>query len=1192
METAAKSPRSWRFGVFEVDAREGQLRRAGRPVKLREQSFRILTLLLERPGEIVTREELRRVLWPSDTYVDFDHSLNTAVMKLRGALGDSADAPLYIETIPKRGYRFVAPVSVLTVPGTSGGGGPASSPGLANLPGAPLVGPAATDDGFRIAVLPFEYGGGNAEAAALAEGLADAVVAGLLGFSYLRVIASAAGSPAANNATELRTLGNALGARYVIKGIVRHDDTRLRVATQLLEASTGTTLWAETYEYPLRVESGFGIQDDLVPRIVSTVADARGVLPRNISEALRSKDIEQMSPYEAVLRSFAHFQRVTSEEHAPARWALERAIQYAPGRADCWAMLSLLYKEEYAHGFNLQPDPLGRAFTAAQRAIEAEPSNHLGYHALAAVLFFRREFPAFRLTADYAITLNPMDGFTIAYLGFLIAYSGEWERGCTLTERARNLNPHHPGWYWFAQLFDAYRKRDYTGAAEIGRRINMPQFWRTNVALAAAYGQLDEMDAARGACHALLTARPEFRYAAREELAKWWEPALVEHLLDGLRRAGLPVGEPMAAPDQSDDAAATTAEVKESAQTVPPEEAAASVVTAKVSAAPQAVAARSRRRRFELIGAIVGLLLIALGSLLIRRQRPNGEPAAEQPGAAPLRIVPVTTAPGHAISPSFSPDEREVAFIWDGVNRRHDDLYVQLLGSDLPLRLTYSKRGDLGPPAWSPDGREIAFTRCDGAHDGVYVVPALGGAERLVTTADCLYTMPEPIAWVDDGKSILMVDHCSPDGAFGVVLFSLASGEKRCLTREGAEAGADSGYGFRLSPDGRTIAFTRTTASLCCDIYTLPLAGGVLRHLTFDGPVGCNFLTNDLGCAALMWTPDSKSIVFASTRSNLPTLWRVPAQGGAAERVTTYPSIGSFSKDGRKFVYSESISAEMPAIWRADLSAAGGPVISNKKVVQTQYPEMDAQPSADGTRIAWMSIRTGFEEIWTGGASGEGALQLTRLERYTGSPRWSPDGRWIAFDSYTKNGAQIFVADAQGRRLRAITQGPADNVVPSWSRDGKSIYFSSKRTGSWQVWKHSVESGAESQLTVNGGFDPFESYDGHTIYYSNHDRAGIWSIPAKGGAETPVVAGKPQLGYWGHWAVTREGLYVLNTDADPRPEIEFYRFSTGRSAAVLALDKRPARLQPSMSASADGKTIYYSQYDRQSVIKMMEFSSR
>jgi tetratricopeptide (TPR) repeat protein len=204
-------------------------------------------------------------------------------------------------------------------------------------------------------------------------------------------------------------------------------------------------------------------------------------------------------------------------------------------------MLSLIYKEEYTHGFNVRPDPLGRAFAAAQHAIEAAPSNHLAYHALASVLYFQKEFQAFRSAAERAIALNPMDGFTIAYLGFLTAYSGDWERGCALVQRARSLNPHHPGWYWFADLFDAYRKRDYRRAVQIGLRINMPGFWRTSVALAAAYGQIGEVEASRNALQTLLTLQPDFAPIAREELAKWWDPELVEHLIDGLRKAGLEI---------------------------------------------------------------------------------------------------------------------------------------------------------------------------------------------------------------------------------------------------------------------------------------------------------------------------------------------------------------------------------------------------------------------------------------------------------------------------------------------------------------------------------------------------------------------------------------------------------------------------------------------------------------------------
>ncbi len=397
------------------------------------------------------------------------------------------------------------------------------------------------EEGFWVAVLPFAYAGANADLAALAEGMSEEIVTGLSRFSYLRVIARSSTLRYANQAVDVRAVGKELGARYVMEGSFRQAGSALRIAMQLVDTNSGSHVWAETYNRTFRPEEIFALQDDLVPVIVATVADTRGVLPRTMGELLRGREPEELTPYEALLRSFAYHHRVNAEEHAAARAVLERALQQAPGNADCWAMVSHLYKEEYAHGFNPRPDPIGRAFMAARRAVEIAPSSHLAYYALAAAQFFRREFQAFRNSAEHCIALNPMDGFTAGFLGFLIAYAGDWERGCALAERARRLNPHHPGWYWFPSFFDAYRKNHYRGALEVALKINMPGFWRTHLALATAYGQLGEREAAHNAVRDLLAIRPDFPVVAREELGKWWDPQLIEHLIEGLRKAGLEI---------------------------------------------------------------------------------------------------------------------------------------------------------------------------------------------------------------------------------------------------------------------------------------------------------------------------------------------------------------------------------------------------------------------------------------------------------------------------------------------------------------------------------------------------------------------------------------------------------------------------------------------------------------------------
>jgi TolB-like protein len=400
---------------------------------------------------------------------------------------------------------------------------------------------ARGEEGFWVAVLPFEYRGANAEIAALCEGLSEDIVTGLSRFSYLRVIARSSTLRFAHAAGDVRTIGKELGARYVMEGSLRQAGSMLRITVELVDTDSGSHLWAETYDRAFHSEEVFALQDELVPRIVATVADTRGVLPRTMGEVLRGRNPEELTPYEALLRSMAYHHRVSAEEHAVARAVLERVLKQAPNNADCWAMLSHLYREEYAHGFNVRPDPVGRAFAAARRAVEIAPSNHLAYFALAAAQFFQREFQSFRNNAERAISLNPMDGFTTAYLGFQIAYSGDWERGCALAERAIQLNPHHPGWYRFTFFFDAYRKGDYHGALDIALKVNMPGFWRTHLALASAYGQLGERETARNAAQDLLAVRPDFAVAAREELRKWWDPELVEHLIDGLRKAGLEI---------------------------------------------------------------------------------------------------------------------------------------------------------------------------------------------------------------------------------------------------------------------------------------------------------------------------------------------------------------------------------------------------------------------------------------------------------------------------------------------------------------------------------------------------------------------------------------------------------------------------------------------------------------------------
>jgi hypothetical protein len=182
---------------------------------------------------------------------------------------------------------------------------------------------------------------------------------------------------------------------------------------------------------------------------------------------------------------------------------------------------------------------------------------------------------------------------------------------------------------------------------------------------------------------------------------------------------------------------------------------------------------------------------------------------------------------------------------------------------------------------------------------------------------------------------------------------------------------------------------------------------------------------------------------------------------------------------------------------------------------------------------------------------------------FSGTPRWSPDGKWIAFDHHHETHSQIYLIDSEGRNLRVVTSGNYENVVPGWSRDGTAVYFASNRTGSWQVWRRELSAGREVQVTHHGGFAAFESYDAKTLFYSKFDGGGIWSTPVGGGGEEQQVTDALHRGCWGHFAVTDSGIYLLDSDAAPKPAI-----------IVLQLPDAPAYTCPPTrggSCPVDGK---------------------
>jgi len=484
MEEIANSTRIARFGAFEADLRSGELHKNGVKIKLQEQPFQVLAMLLRRPGDVITREELQKAVWPADTFVDFDRGLNKAINKIREALGDSADDPRFVETLPRRGYRFIAPVDVGAgvgglspgpvntgppSPSGRGAGGedeasnagavrqpPARSPWplrLAGLLAMLLVGVGTgwfvwhrswrqTDQPAReriqsLAVLPLENLSEDKRQEYFADGMTDELITDLGKISALRVISRTSVMQYRGAKKPLPEIARELNVDAVVEGTVLRSGDRVRISAQLIRASPERQLWSESYERDLR--DVLGLQGEVARAIANEVQIKLTPQERTRLAALHAPN---PGAQEAYLKGLYSWNKLTLQGFLTATEFFNRAIDKDPNYARAYVGLADCYYKLGNWGVRPPREVFAKLKEAATKAVALDGS--LGdAHTVMALAYTLNDWDLNGAGRELrlAIELSPNSAMAHDEYSFNLLQLGKREEALAEMSKARALDP-------------------------------------------------------------------------------------------------------------------------------------------------------------------------------------------------------------------------------------------------------------------------------------------------------------------------------------------------------------------------------------------------------------------------------------------------------------------------------------------------------------------------------------------------------------------------------------------------------------------------------------------------------------------------------------------------------------------------------------------------------------------------------
>ena len=538
-----------------------------------------------------------------------------------------------------------------------------------------------------------------------------------------------------------------------------------------------------------------------------------------------------------------------------------------------------------------------------------------------------------------------------------------------------------------------------------------------------------------------------------------------------------------------------------------------------------------------------------------------------------LRLpTPLTADAGWDWGPQLSPDGRSIAYT-RGDQNLGPQVVVQPIGGGQPVPIAGPERNTYSP-TWSSDGKFIALLRQHPDQPAMpadlIVLPAFGGTERKIakvfTPPPFHNYLPDPyIDWSSDDRFLAISESLAKSTTqHRITIVSVATGEKSVLTEDVGKIFGD--YSPRFSPDGRRIAFSRVSGYGISDVFVLDLTADMR-------PEGSprRIPSADLWNACPVWTSDSQRLLFVSGTLRNTRLSVVDANGKSPPEMLPVLDSGigpfdivSMGRNQVRLVYTRlQLDSD---IWKIPLDKFPARAAEMAKVVESSYLDSYPRFSPDGTKFAFVSNRTGNDEIWVAGSDNPQPLQLTKLKGGAiGRPAWSPDGLRIAVALHSVGTIGIYEIGVADGRVQQLVSGGADEAFPDFSPDGKWLYFSSRRSGAQRIWKIPASGGKPILVSDYEAQSPLLLAAGNGVVYLGQDGAVRLQ---------PLPEGQPlqifdEVYSAEHVDATQAGVYgVIPRDKGRRQTLAFYSFASRRLQELFDYPKPPTG---GLSISPDGK---------------------